>query len=125
MGKPQNNMGDFDQDWNVSGFGCAPCLYGQTSDIIEGEGSCMMATLQAWLCGICTVCCYAPKRRETLRGYLFLKQDQRCCLRGSSSPACLSSHGLTASRFESTRCGAARAAAANSASIARIARMRS
>merc|ERR1711966_329183 len=72
------------EGWQASGFGCfsnigncmmgwcCPCvLYGKTNDILE-ENTCLSAS--AFFCCLtwCTICCYAPGRRERMREVLNL-----------------------------------------------------
>merc|ERR1711924_279841 len=47
------------------GMCCGPCLYGQTSQIVEDN--CMMPALKMMCCAPCHVCCFAPARRNDMR----------------------------------------------------------
>ena len=51
------------------GHFCAPCTYGQTSEIV-GEGSCFTQALMLICCTPCVQCCMAPARRGKIRGAL-------------------------------------------------------
>merc|ERR1712010_302682 len=46
------------------GLCCPACLYGKTSEVVEGD--CMMAAVKVLCCGPCTVCCWAPQRRQEI-----------------------------------------------------------
>ena len=62
------------------GHFCAPCTYGQTSEIV-GEGSCFTQALMVICCSPCVQCCMAPARRAKLRGAFELDETQ-----GMTSP---------------------------------------
>merc|ERR1712196_175093 len=65
--------------WHTTGFGCiedpavcclgwlCPCVvYGQTSEVMSGDG-CLMPAVLFNCCPLCTVCLWAPARRKQLR----------------------------------------------------------
>merc|ERR1712025_518049 len=72
------DMSKFTNKWEAGLFGCmgdpgiccmgmfcGACLYGKTSEIVEDD--CMKPAVLAACCGICTVCMWAPARRDTIR----------------------------------------------------------
>merc|ERR1712216_23778 len=105
----QTNMSIDDQrlaytaEWSQSLFGCfgdistcamgmccAPCLYGQTSEIAEGDG-CVKPCLLAYCCGLCTVCMWAPARRNSMRDLWTLKHGglaESACINRCCCPSC-------------------------------------
>merc|ERR1711964_174779 len=72
------------------GMFCGACLYGQTSDVMEPDG-CMMPALKAALCGLCTVCMWAPARRDAMRNLWKLKHGgiaESSCVNWCCCPSC-------------------------------------
>merc|ERR1712196_127219 len=55
------------------GLCCPACLYGKTSEVVEGD--CMMAAVKFLCCTPCTVCLWAPARRQEIITMYALNPD--------------------------------------------------
>merc|ERR1712036_64353 len=92
----------FTGDWSVGlfecyndiggclyGWCCPACLYGKTSEIVDDD--CMKPCLCFALCGLCTVCKFAPDRRNKMRDLWKLKHGglaESACITWCCCPSC-------------------------------------